>query len=90
MFEFITELIIRLGVFFSKYFEKKQTGNIKVFILIFLTFFPLMVFANYWVSTDKVWSKILYWGILGTLLQTVLAWFLVMYVRKKAKKDKDK
>lgn len=80
MFDSATDLIIKLGVFFSEYFKKHNVSNFGVFIIIFCTFLPLVSLGLYRV---ELISKALYFIVLGTLLHTLLAFLLVMYVRRK-------
>lgn len=91
MFDFILNQIIYLGVFFSEYFKKKNISDFKAFIIIFSTFFPLTLFACYWIEPNKIFSIALYHGTLLALLNSLGSLFLLRHARRKEKEqNKDK
>ncbi len=83
MFDFIINQIIHLGIFFSEYFKKRNTSDFKAFIIIFLTFFPLALFACYWIEPNKIFARALYYATLLALVNSLGALLLVKYVRRK-------
>lgn len=91
MFDFIINQIIHLGVFFSEYFRKKDISDFKAFIIIFSTFFPLALFACYWIEPNKIFSRALYYGTLLALVNSLGSLFLLRHARRKEKEqNKDK